>query len=149
MGLRRYRRLLAVAAGLLMAMPAWATEVLRVTEAWIQEGPPSVPVLAGYLTLENTTNQEVRVTRVTSEIAERVEIHRTEITDTTATMRRIPELTLMPRAKLAFASGGYHLMIFGVGKPPGAGDRVNLELQLGSGDKVKARAEVRRVSAAP
>ncbi len=134
---------------LLVAHTATGADLLRVREAWIQEGPPTVPVLAGYLTVQNTSGREVRLVGVTSEIAERVEIHRTEFSDTTATMRRMTQLTLPPGATLAFTADGYHLMLFGVEKPPVAGAKITLELELASGEIVKTLAEVRRSPEAP
>lgn len=138
-----------VIAGLLLAFPTTAADTLRVRDAWIQEGPPTVPVLAGYLTLENPTGRDLRVTNITSPVAERVEIHRSEITEATATMTRIPQLLIPPRTTISFAPGGYHLMIFAVEQPPRAGTKVDLELQLSSGDKLTVQAEVRREPAEP
>jgi copper(I)-binding protein len=137
-------RLLAVAFFGLYLSAAAQPASLRVVDAWIQEGPPGIPVLAGYLTLENPTADTLRVMNVSSPIAERVEIHRTDITDMTATMTRVAELPLPPKGRVAFTPGGYHLMIFGVDEPPRAGARVPLELILDTGEKILVQATVRR-----
>jgi periplasmic copper chaperone A len=130
---------------LAFAAPGAGAAGLRVVNAWIEEGPPSVPVLAGYLVLENPTAQTVKLVTVRSPLAERIEIHRSDITEATATMTRIKELPLPARSKLAFSPAGYHLMIYGVEESPRAGARMPLELQTADGAIIKVDATVRRV----
>lgn len=129
--------------GILMTTASYAAS-LRIVDAWIEESPPGVPVLAGYVVLENHGPNAVRVTKVRSPKAERVEIHRSEVTDTTATMRRLTELTIPPGGRLAFSPGDYHLMIFGVEPTPQSGSKLPLEVELDSGEKITVQATVRR-----
>ena len=141
--MRHLCRPLALLASLIAVMPAQAAD-LSVTRAWIEEGPPGLTVLAGYLDLENRGDHELTIAEISSTIAERIEIHRTEIDDNTVTMRRIPTLVLAPHSHLDFKPGGYHLMIFGVTQPPHAGQKVRLDVTTGAGDHVLVDAEVRR-----
>ena len=122
-----------------IAAPEW----LHVQNAWIQQSPPGVPVMAGYLTLDNEGSDTVRITGVQSPAAERIEIHRTDITGNTATMSHIKELPVPARSKVTFSPGGYHLMIFGVKQPLKAGDRLPIEILHTSGDTIKIDAVVR------
>ena len=123
-------------------MPVRAADLV-VTHAWIEEGPPGLSVLAGYLDLQNRGDRELTIAQISSTIAERIEIHRTEIDENTVTMRRIPTLVLAPHGSLDFKPGGYHLMIFGVARPPHVGEKVRLDITTGAGDHVLVDAEVR------
>lgn len=133
----------AIAALLVLLLPAASAAGVRIVDAWVQESPPSVPVQAGYLTLENDSAATIIVTAVRSPLAERVEIHRSDITENTATMTRITELPIPARSKLSFGPGGYHLMIYGTKEAPRAGSRFPLEVTTADGTTIKADAAVR------
>lgn len=146
---RRCVRMFAAAVALAIACPmAHAAGSVRVAEAWIEEGPPDVPVLAGYATIQNPTTQTARVLSVSSPRAERIEIHRSEITENTATMTRVGELPIPPGGEVRLTPAGYHLMIYGVAQPPAAGEKLPLEFQFDGDRKVTVEAIVRRREAA-
>ncbi|MCG3143762.1 MAG: hypothetical protein HONDAALG_01133 [Gammaproteobacteria bacterium] len=123
---------------------AHAAGSVRVAEAWIEEGPPDVPVLAGYATIHNPTAQTARVLNVSSPRAERIEIHRSEITENTVTMTRVDELPIPPGGEIRFTPAGYHLMIYGVAQPPAAGEKLPVEFEFDGARKVTVEAIVRR-----
>jgi hypothetical protein len=125
----------------------YGAESARVTDAWIEEGPPGVPVLAGYVLIQNPTAQTARVVKVASPRAERIEIHRTDITENTATMTRVSVLPIPPGGEIRFSPNGYHLMIFGVQEPPGPGEKVPLSFEFDGGSTVAVDAIVRRAEA--
>jgi copper(I)-binding protein len=81
---------------------------------------------------------------VSSPRAERIEIHRSEITENTATMTRVGELPIPPGGEVRFTPAGYHLMIYGVSPPPAAGEKVPLEFEFDGGRKQTVEAAVRR-----
>ena len=136
-------------AFLLAAGSAAAGPALKVHDAWIEEGPPGVSVLGGYLDLENPGDAAIEVTGVSSDAAAQIEIHRTEIHDGTASMAEVPVLTVPPHARLSFGHGGYHLMLMSLHGPLKAGDRIGLRLHLGGGGTENVEAEVRRAVADP
>ena len=140
----RRMRSLAAAALAVACTVAQAAESARVAEAWIEEGPPDVPVLAGYATVRNPTAQTARLLNVSSPRADRIEIHRSEITENTATMTRVGELPIPPGGEVRFTAAGYHLMIYGVSPPPAAGEKVPLEFEFDGGRKQTVEATVRR-----
>lgn len=125
------------------SLPAHAGDLVA-GHAWIQESPPGLSVLAGYLDLENRGDHDIKITRISSTVAERIEVHRTEIDTNTVTMRRIPVLELKPHSRLDFKPGGYHLMIFGVTKPLHVGDKVRIDIATDAGSHVLVDAVVRK-----
>jgi copper(I)-binding protein len=49
-----------------------------VKDAWVAEAPPVARVLACYMTIENPSDREQMLTRVTSPLFSDIEIHRTD-----------------------------------------------------------------------
>jgi copper(I)-binding protein len=121
-----------------------AEDQLTVNHAWIQEGPPGLEVLAGFVDLENRSARDITVAAIETPVAERVEIHLTEIKDNMATMSHLHELTVKAGARIAFSHGGHHLMLFGVREPLHAGDKIELHVRTTDGAVIKATAEVRK-----
>ena len=72
---------------------------------------PGVHVGAGYLSLTNTTSQEIRITKVTSPNFESVEIHESVLEDGISRMVRLDEIEILPGRTVQFEPGGKHLMI--------------------------------------
>ncbi|MEN0068519.1 MAG: SCO family protein [Myxococcota bacterium] len=72
--------------------------------------PPHAPGIA-YGTLETTA--PLRLTHITSPDVERIELHRTVVTPTTAHMQPVPTLDLSPATPTRLEPGGLHLMLLG------------------------------------
>jgi copper(I)-binding protein len=72
----------------------------------------------------------------------RAEMHQSKMEGGTMTMDQVDRVPLTPGKPLAFAPGGYHVMLFdgdGTLKPGGT---TELTLTLDSGDKISATAKV-------
>lgn len=94
--------------------------------------PPGVAV-AVYMTLTNTTNGPVTLVGATSEISDRVEIHRSGMSDGMMTMEQLDKLLIAPQAAATLKPGGLHLMVFAPKKPVKEGDSVTFTLKLSDG----------------
>ncbi len=140
----RRMRVFAAAALAVAHTLAHSAESGWVEDAWIEEGPRDVPVLAGYATIRNPTARTARLLNVSSPRAERIEIHRSEITENTATMTRVGELPIPPGGEIRFTPAGHHLMIYGVAPPPAAGEKLPLVFEFDEGRKLTVQAVVRR-----
>ena len=93
------------------AAPAQADDGLQVTGPWIREAPPGASVLAGYLTLSNTTDTALVIESISSPAFEAVEIHRSWVEDGIARMQAVPGLTIPAAGSFSLAPGGYDLML--------------------------------------
>ncbi len=136
----------AIALSLLMVVPtAFATEgSLMVQDPWVREAPPLSKVLAAYLVVENKGKQNRMLNGASSPAFERVEMHKTEVRDGVANMLRQDKLEIPTGGRLAFESGGYHLMLIGPLKPLHTGDRIELSLSFKNGELIKVNADVRK-----
>jgi periplasmic copper chaperone A len=120
------RQLLAVAV-LCAAVPAWAAG-LTITNAWSRSTPPGVTVGVAYFTLKNDTGKPDRLLRISSPVASKVQVHRTEILDGIARMREVAVLHVDAGQTLEFAPNGMHVMLTGLKQPLVEGKTFEIEL---------------------
>lgn len=94
-----------------LLFPAVSYAELQISDAWIRDMPPTVPVRAGYLSIHNPETSPMKIVAIKSEAFESVEIHRTIEKDGTMRMERVPELNIPANSTVQFAPGGLHLML--------------------------------------
>lgn len=104
---------------------------IEIQAPWIRATTPAAKVGGGYVTIINNGAEEDRLLGATSQIAERVEIHRMEMTDGIMKMRPIPDGLVIPAGqKIELAPGGYHLMLIGLKQPVKQNDTVMVALKF-------------------
>ncbi len=135
-----------VTLGLVVAV-AWAGGALEIEHPWVREAPPNAPMMAGYLTLVNSTDRPVVLVGASSPQFERVEFHRSRVEGGMARMTRERELVVAPGKKLQLAPGGRHLMLIKPKRPLRAGDQVELTLRDAEGRRWQVTLPVRRQAA--
>ena len=122
------RQLIACALGASLAgLPAFAGE-LAVTNAWSRSTPPGVTVGVVYFTLKNDAGKSDRLLKISSPIASKAQVHRTEILDGIARMREVAVLHVDAGETVEFAPNGMHVMLMGLKKPLVAGEKFELDL---------------------
>jgi len=134
-----HRSIIAPALVLLLAaLPALAAG-LSVTNAWSRSTPPVAKVGVVYFTLKNDTGKSDRLLKLSTSVAEKVEVHRTEVLDGIARMREVAVLHLDAGQTLEFKPGGMHVMLMGLRKPLVAGTAYELDLlfEVAGARKVK------------
>jgi len=113
-----------------LAQAATPAATVQVREAWMRATPPHAPTAAGYLTLVNGGPAD-RLLSVTSEAAERVELHSNDQQGGMMRMRRLDQgLALPAAASTVLAPSGTHLMFIAPRKPLVAGDTVRATLRF-------------------
>ncbi len=105
-----------------------ADQTLVAENIWIREAPPTVKVLAAYMTLKNLTDQDITLICAESPAFEDVMFHRTEINDGMAKMRHADKIVIPAHSSFDFAPGGFHLMLMGRRITLKEGDNVDLTL---------------------
>ncbi len=116
-------------ASTIAALPAFAGE-LNVTNAWSRTTPPGVTVGVVYFTLKNDTGKPDRLLKLSTPVASKVEVHRTEILDSIARMREVAVLHVDAGQTLEFQPNGMHVMLMGLRKPLVEGQKFDLELRF-------------------
>jgi len=132
---------LAIAAAL-AGLPAVAGE-LAIANAWSRSTPPVAKVGVVYFTLRNDTKKSDRLLKLSTPVATKVEVHRTEVLDGIAKMREVAVLHVEAGQVLEFQPGGLHVMLMGLKQPLVAGTAFDLELLFEVAGPRKVRVDVR------
>ncbi|MBL8143147.1 MAG: copper chaperone PCu(A)C [Acidobacteria bacterium] len=124
-------------------LPAARPSPVVVRDAWVRTPAPSVPMTAGYLTIDNPSDHDVTLVAATSIAAGRIELHEMRDENGRASMRMVDKVVIPARGSVALAPGGLHLMLIGMPKALVAGDEVPITLHMSNGTVAVARATVR------
>ncbi len=130
------------ALSLLFVPAAWAA--VTVGDAWVREVPPSSPVAAAFLTLENSGAKPVRLVEIESPLADKVHWHDMTLEGGVMRMKVRPKVILPARSQVKLAPGGSHLMLLGVKQPLAVGTSVPLTLRFDNRQVVSVVAVVKR-----
>lgn len=103
---------------------------LVIEDAWIAEAPPVSKVMVAYLTIKNTSSEDIEIIRAESEIYSSIEFHETRHENGMARMIRHDSLLIPANTELQLKRGGPHLMLFNPTKPLKADDCVEVTFTL-------------------
>ena len=141
--MRAYSFFLLMSSALAINL-AWSqTNMLQVTDAWVRAAPPGAMALAGYMTIVNTSTEDVKVTAVESPKFARIEFHRTLVKNDIARMQKLDYFLVPANGELYLKPNGRHLMMMQPSSPLHPGDTVSLILQLDDGKKLNVDAKLR------
>lgn len=136
---------LTLVYALLSSPAAFAAEAaIQIENAWIQEPPPGVSVLAAYGRISNHSDQALALVRASSPDFARIEIHRSIVKDDRVSMEKLDRLPIPAHGFAALMPGDYHLMLFEPARRLVAGDSVRLQLYFDNGQSHGATARVER-----
>lgn len=141
----RSLKALAVSAAL-CAVSVQAQNAPSLADAWVRVLPPGSAQTAAYLNVVNPGDSELVIVGASAGLAEEVEIHVTREVDGSMRMQRLSELRVAPQSEFTLSPGGTHLMLLGLSRMPGAGEDVDICLELASGGEVCTVAVGRRVT---
>jgi len=142
--MNRAARLIAF-VGLAIASAGCAAEcVPTVEDGWIRPGPPSMPMRAGFGTIENSCDAAVAITGASSPAFGDVSVHESTVVDGISRMREVAELVVPAHGSVTLAPGGYHLMLMQPTAELAPGDKVQVEFTLRDGSILRGELEVRQ-----
>ncbi len=72
---------------------------------------PGMSMGAGYLTLQNSSDQQITITRVHSPELKSVEMHESVLEDGVSRMYKLQEVVILPGQSVSFEPGAKHLML--------------------------------------
>lgn len=110
---------------------------VKITDEFIRLLPPSAPNTGGFLTLENTTKEDIKLIKVNGDISKSLELHTLIKDGDTMRMREVTDILIPAKKKTYLKPGGLHLMFMGLKMPLKKDQRVNLELIFDNGEKQK------------
>ncbi len=136
-------KLVTIFALLVVSFPSIA-DALKISDAWIKNLPPVVPMRAGYLTIENDSNRAINIIAVESEVFTQVDIHESIEKNGMMSMQPLSHLIVPAGATVKLAPGGIHLMMMQPKIALKPGDRVDISLRFESGDTQTMHMTVRK-----
>jgi len=144
----------ALAVSPLVAARAQAHEfsaaTIKVVHPWSRATPPGAKVSGGYLKIENKGAAPDRLLGGTSEIAQKIEVHETTVTDGVARMRLLGEGLEVPAGGNAeLKPGGVHLMLLDLKSPLKQGEKVKATLMFEQAGRVEVEFQVDAIGAQP
>ncbi|MCS4504887.1 hypothetical protein KBTX_03154 [wastewater metagenome] len=142
-------RLITLCATLLLAVTtahAAAPGGVTVSEAWARATPPGAPAGAAYFKATAASGAD-RLVGVASPVAKKATLHRTVTENGNRTMKHVDGVDVGPDNPLAFAPGGYHVMLMGLDQPLKAGDRFSMTLTFEKAGDIEVDVEVRPITA--
>jgi copper(I)-binding protein len=98
---------------------------------------------AAYMLLQNSGKQADALISVSTDIAETVELHTSEMKDGIMTMSMVDEIEVPARGKAEFKPAGMHIMLINLTQDLTPGQKVNLTLNFKLSGKMVVEAEVR------
>lgn len=118
-------------AALIAALPAavLAHDGMHVNDAYARSTNPMVASV--FLQLENHRAVDCSLQAVTTQAAERAELHTHTEENGVMKMGQIPEIAVPAGQTHALSRGGDHIMLLGLTEPLADGDAVSLELDFG------------------
>ena len=117
------------------AMPGTPdADVVAVMNAWIRATDPGAKANAGYMTLINLADSELRLMAVNSPAFDNVEMHEMGLSNGMMKMSELDFVAIPPNGQTRFAPGGQHLMMHGpAGGHLPAGKTVDMTLEFDNG----------------
>lgn len=110
-------------------------DVVAIMNARIREAYPDAKIYAGYMTLVNSSSEEVTLLKIESEAYGDIEMHEMSSVDGLMDMHDVTELTIPAKSQVGFNPGGMHLMLKNPRYPLDNGKTVALTLDFKSGKK--------------
>lgn len=118
--------------------------VVRSVDAISMQNPETMKFMTGsFMTLTNTSDEDVSLIGGVSDVAGIIEIH--EISN--GNMTAMPDGLVIPAGgEVKLRMGGYHVMLMELNRELVAGDEVTVTLEFDNGDKVDYTAPVKDIA---
>ena len=117
---------------------------IKISNAYIPEGPPVSRVLAGFMEIRNASDTTVYIDSVQSKDFGAIEMHLSKEVDGVARMFPQSQLVIEANSTLKLQPGSYHLMLFRPQRVLKDGDQCVLTFTLGNGSQFNYTLPVRK-----
>jgi len=101
---------------------------IQISSAFAREIPPGAPASAGFMTLKNSSDKDVKIVSANSDVATFTELHTHTNDNGVMRMREIPFILIPANGKTELKPGGLHIMLIQPVTPIKQGNNVNITL---------------------
>lgn len=121
----------------------------KIMDPWVRSAPPAMKMHAAYFVLMNPTGKPVDLVGADSPQYAMAELHLSKVEGGVATMVKQDQISIPANGTLAFAPGGFHVMLMHPRKPIRTGDTVDITLTFADGSSIAVKAPVRKTHDTP
>lgn len=107
-----------------------------IEKAWIRIPPKGAKVTAAYFSIQNESGKEEKILKLTSDFANRLEMHTVEEVDSMIQMKKMEFLVLPQNEKVLFETNGKHLMVYEIHRALQEGEIFLIHFEMESGKKI-------------
>jgi copper(I)-binding protein len=118
---------------------------ITVSEAYARATPPNAPTSAIFLTMSNTSEQEVSLVSASTPAAGRVELHTMLMDGDVMQMRQVEQIEVASGKVVELKPGGLHLMLFDLQTQFAEGEELALKLVFSDGSQQQLTVPVKKV----
>lgn len=145
------RRATLAICGLLLAVPAFAHEIVAGTlvihHPWSRATPAGATTAAVYMMLHNKGDKPDRLIGAETDIAATAQIHLMNMDNGIMTMRQVDGVDIPPAGSAEMAPHGLHIMLTGLKKPLAEYDTFDMTLIFQQAGRVTVEVEVEEMGA--
>ncbi|MGD9809763.1 MAG: copper chaperone PCu(A)C [Sphingobium sp.] len=116
---------------------------LYVDQAWVKTNANPEAPAAGYFTVHGG-EQAVKLLRVTTDGALRVEMHESVMKDGMMTMEPMDSVDIPAKTDVKFAPGGKHVMLFGLNPAVAETGKLTFTMLFSNGDRLIVDAPIQQ-----
>jgi len=114
-----------------------------INDAWMRPSSEKMTT-ALYFTIENTSEKADTLFKVTSDLAEKVEIHETYSQDDMMGMRKVDFLVIKGKSSFELKPGAHHIMLMKLKKDIKDGDKAEFALHFKQAGEIKITATAKK-----
>jgi periplasmic copper chaperone A len=150
--MRPYSKFAAVSVMIAAAFPAFAqgtgSSTMAVEQPWARATPVGAKTGAVYMTLDNKSGTVDRLTGVSSDVADKLQIHEMKVENGVMKMREIAGgLSIPASGSVVLKPGSYHVMLIGLKKPLTVGEKFPLTLTFEKAGNISVTVPVQAMGA--
>jgi copper(I)-binding protein len=117
---------------------------ITIDGAWIREAPPGMMMLAGYMVVNNSSDETRAIVSASGEDFGYIELHRSIIKDGMARMIPQENIPVPPQGAVELKPGDYHLMLMEPKRALKAGEESTLTVVMDNGESITLAVPVKK-----
>jgi copper(I)-binding protein len=129
---------------MLLATTAVHAGSITIDSSWIREAPPGMMMLAGYMVVNNSSDEARSIVSASGEDFGYIELHRSMIKDGMARMIPQENIPVPAKGSVELKPGDYHLMLMQPKKDLKAGETSTLTIVMDNGEKITLDVPVKK-----
>lgn len=130
---------------LLSSLSLYASSI-SVENSYVRATPPNLPNSAAFMTITNSSNEDISLLSATSDASSITELHTHDMKDGVMKMYQVPKIDIKANSSISLKPGGFHIMLINLKTKPLKEDmNVELVLNFSNGQHLKVFAPVKKV----